>query len=157
MSYAAAERSPAMKLGMALLIGLALTIPLFCVWLMVYDREQQSMEAQAGIAEGWGGPQVLGGPLLVIPYRAIVTETVNENGKPVTRTRQVWHELALSPESVELATAVSPERRKRSIYEAVVYEASVRGKARSPCLPISPGLEWRWRTLRRTGRNCVSE
>lgn len=130
MSYAAPDRSPAIKLGIALLIGLALTIPLFCVWLMVYDREQQSMEAQAGIAEGWGGPQILGGPLLVIPYRATVTETVTESGKPVTRTRQVWHELALSPETVELATEVRPERRQRSIYEAVVYEASVRGKAR---------------------------
>jgi inner membrane protein len=130
MSYAAPDRSPAMKLGIALLIGLALTVPLFCVWLMVYDREQQSMQAQAGIAEGWGGPQTLGGPLLVIPYRATVTETVTESGKPVIRTRQVWHELALSPESVELASEVRPERRKRSIYEAVVYEASVRGKAR---------------------------
>jgi inner membrane protein len=119
-----------MKLGLALLIGLALTIPLFCVWLLVYDREQQSVEAQAGIAEGWGGPQILSGPLLVIPYRATVTETVTENGKPVTRSRQVWNELALSPEGVDLATEVRPERRKRSIYEAVVYEASVLGKAR---------------------------
>jgi inner membrane protein len=130
MSHATTERSPAMKLGLALLVGLALTVPLFCVWLLVYDREQQSVEAQAGIAEGWGGPQTLSGPVLVIPYRATVTETVTENGKPATRTRQVWNELALSPENVDLATEVRPERRKRSIYEVVVYEASVLGKAR---------------------------
>jgi inner membrane protein len=130
MTDAAAERSPAMKLGLALLVGLALTIPLFSVWLLVYDREQQSIEATVGIAEGWGGPQTIGGPLLAIPYRTTVTETVTEAGKPVTRTRQVWQELTLSPETVELSTDVRPERRKRSIYEVVVYEAGLRGKAR---------------------------
>jgi inner membrane protein len=119
-----------MKLALAIFIGLVLTIPLFSVWLMVYDREQQSVEAKAGIAQGWGGPQTIAGPLLVIPYRATVTENVTEGGKPVTRTRQVWQELTLSPETADLSTEVRPERRKRSIYEVVVYAAAVRGRAR---------------------------
>src|SRR4051812_19213445 len=130
MRYAATDRSPSMKLLFVLLIGLALTIPLFCVWLMVYDREHQSIEAQAGIAEGWGGPQTIAGPLLVIPYRATVSESVVEDGKTVTRARQVWKELTLAPETAELSTQVRPERRRRSIYEVVVYDAEVRGKAR---------------------------
>ena len=130
MSFARTPRSPAMKLGFAILVGLLLTIPLFSVWLMVYDREQESVEAKASISEGWGGPQTIAGPLLVIPYRATVTENVTEGGKPVTRSRQVWQELTLSPETVDLSTDVRPERRKRSIYEVVVYDAAVRGKAR---------------------------
>jgi inner membrane protein len=132
------DRSPAIKLGVAILIALALTIPLFAVWLIVYDRERQSIEAQASIAEGWGGPQTIAGPLLVIPYRATVTENVSENGKTITRTRQVWQELALSPERVELTSDVRPERRHRSIYEIVVYDAAVRGKAR---FVMPPDLE----------------
>ena len=130
MSYAAADRSPGMRLGLALLIGLALSIPLFAVWAMVYDREQRSREAIGSISEGWGGPQTIAGPLLVVPYRTTLTETVTENAKPVTRTRQVWQELSLSPETVALSTDVRPERRQRSIYEVVVYDAAVRGKAR---------------------------
>lgn len=90
MSHAANDRTPAMKLGLAILIGLGLIIPLFMTWLLVYDRERQSIEAQASIAEGWGGPQRIAGPLLVIPYRATVTESVTENGKAVTRSREVW-------------------------------------------------------------------
>ena len=39
-------------------------------------------------------------------------------------------ELTLAPETVELTTALSPQVRKRSIYEAVVYDARVAGKAR---------------------------
>ncbi|HEX6375186.1 MAG TPA: cell envelope integrity protein CreD [Allosphingosinicella sp.] len=130
MRHPDTDRTPAMKLGIAILIALALTIPLFMVWLMVYDREQQSMQAQAGIAAGWGGPQTIAGPLLVIPYRTTVTETVTEKGKAVNRTRQIWRELSLAPETADISTDVTPERRRRSIYEVVVYDAEVRGRAR---------------------------
>ena len=53
-----------------------------------------------------------------------------ENGQSVTRSRDVVQELSLAPEAVDLTTAIKPERRKRSIYEAVVYDAQVSGKAR---------------------------
>src|SRR5437867_863262 len=104
MNVAPSSRAPSIKLAMAIVIGLALSIPLFSVWLMVYDREHQSAVAKASIAEGWGGPQTLAGPLLVIPYRATVTENVTEGGKPVVRTRQVWQQLTLSPETVAIST-----------------------------------------------------
>src|SRR5687768_1815374 len=124
------ERSPGSKLLLAILIGAALAIPLFSVWLLVYDRQTQSEQAEASITEGWGGPQAVSGPLLVIPYRASATETVIEGGQSVTRSREVMRELSLAPELVDLTTDIRPERRKRSIYEAVVYDARVAGKAR---------------------------
>jgi inner membrane protein len=124
------QRSPGIKLGLAIFIGFILTIPLFSVWLLVYDRQNQSETARASIAEGWGGPQRIAGPLLVIPYRSAVTETVTEGNQPVTRSRQVWKELTLSPETVRLATTIKPQTRKRSIYEVVVYEAQLSGQSR---------------------------
>jgi len=124
------ERTPGFKLFLAIIVGLVLTIPLFSVWLLVYDRKTQSEEATASITEGWGGTQAINGPLLVIPYRATATETVVENGQSVTRSRDVVRELTLAPEIVELNTEVRPQVRKRSIYEAVVYDAHVAGKAR---------------------------
>jgi inner membrane protein len=130
MAVLTANRSPGFKLGMAILIGFLLAIPLFSVWLLVYDRQSQSETARASISEGWGGPQTVAGPLLVIPYRATITETVTEANQPVVRSRQVWQELTLSPEIAVLKTDIKPERRKRSIYEAVVYEADMSGRAR---------------------------
>ena len=124
------ERTPGFKLFLAIVVGLALTIPLFSVWLLVYDRQTQSQQATAAITEGWGGPQAMAGPVLVIPYRATATETAVENGQSVTRSRDVVRELTLAPEGVELSTDVRPEVRKKSIYEAVVYAAHVAGKAR---------------------------
>lgn len=130
MSLFSTSRSPGAKLALAILIGLILSIPLFVVWGLVYDRQSQSETARASIAQGWGGPQRVAGPVLVVPYLETVSETVAEAGRPVTRSRQVWRELVLSPESVNLETSVAPERRKRSIYEAVVYQASLAGAAR---------------------------
>jgi inner membrane protein len=36
------ERTPGFKLALAIVVGLVLTIPLFSVWLLVYDRKTQS-------------------------------------------------------------------------------------------------------------------
>jgi inner membrane protein len=124
------ERTPGMKLGMTLLIGFLLSFPLFSVWLLVYDRQQQSEYAQASIAQGWGGPQTISGPLLVIPYRAVATETVTEGNQQVIRTREVMRELTLAPEQVDVDTDLQSDRLTRSIYEAVVYQAEVHGRAR---------------------------
>ena len=124
------ERTPGFKLFLAIVVGLALTIPLFSVWLLVYDRQSQQQEATSSITAGWGGPQAMAGPVLVIPYRANATETVVQNGQSVTRTNQVAKELTLAPEVAEVSTNLRPDVRKRSIYEAVVYDAGVTGKGR---------------------------
>ncbi len=124
------ERSPGAKLLVVLLIAAFLTIPLFIAWALVYDRQSQSETARASIAEGWGGPQTIAGPLLIIPYQATTTETVDQNGVKVARTTQVWRELTLAPEMAKLDTALKPDTRQRSIYEVVVYAAHVTGQSR---------------------------
>ena len=125
-----ATRSPGFKLALAIAIAVALTIPLFSIWLLVYDRQSQSEEATASITAGWGAAQVVSGPVLVIPYRATATETVVQNGESVTRSNPVIRELTLAPEAAEIRTNLLPQVRKRSIYEAVVYDARNSGTAR---------------------------
>ena len=126
----AKDRSPGFKLGMTVLIGALLAIPLFMVYALVWDRQSQSETARASVAEGWGGPQMLAGPVMVIPYRQQSVETVTENGKASTRAVTVERELFLAPVKNDAAVDVSPERRVKSIYETVVYEARVKGTAR---------------------------
>ena len=60
-------RTPGFKLFLAIVVALALVIPLFSVWLLVYDRQTQQKEATGSITAGWGGPQAMSGPVLVIP------------------------------------------------------------------------------------------
>ena len=125
------ERTAGFKLFLTIVVGLALTIPLFSVWLLVYDRQSQQQEATSSITAGWGGPQAISGPVLVIPYRATATETVIQGGQSVTRANQVQRELTLAPEVIEISTDIRPEVRKRSIYQAVVYDAGATGRGRN--------------------------
>ena len=67
------ERSPGVKLLLAGLVAGVLIVPLLMVYALVYDRENQSQQAQAQITQGWGGAQTVTGPVLVIPF---MTETV---------------------------------------------------------------------------------
>jgi inner membrane protein len=123
-------RTPGRKLFTALLVAALLVIPLFTVYLLVYDRQSQSETARSSIAAGWGGPQVMAGPVLVIPYPQQVDETVTEGGRQVVKSTTQWRELTLAPDIADLKTDLAPQRRTRSIYEAVVYEARTTGRVR---------------------------
>jgi inner membrane protein len=83
------ERSPGMKLLFAGLVGFALMVPLMMVYWLVWDRQEQSNTAQATINAGWGGPQVVAGPLVVVPYRTNEQQTEIVDGRSVTRSVEV--------------------------------------------------------------------
>lgn len=125
------ERSPGIKLLLVCLVGLALVIPLMLIYALVWDRQSQSETAQASINAGWGGPQVLAGPVLVVPFRT--TETQNEtgaDGKTTTRSVEVEKLLYVSPVANSVGTTILPQERRKSIYRSVLYEAQVKGAAR---------------------------
>ncbi|MDZ3833755.1 MAG: cell envelope integrity protein CreD [Sphingopyxis sp.] len=124
------ERSPGAKLAIAVLIAVALMVPLLMVYGLLWDRQQQADTARASIGQGWGGQQTIAGPVVVIPYRDTDTTTVNENGKDVTRTVNTIRNLYLSPLSNSADVTIKPERRKKAIYDTVVYESEVVGSAR---------------------------
>ena len=124
------ERSPGIKLLLASLIGMALVIPLMMVYALVWDRQSQSETAQNAINAGWGGPQVLAGPVIAVPFKT--TEVQNDtgsDGKTNTRTVEVEKLLYISPTENKVTTSVRPEERRKSIYRSVLYEARVKGQA----------------------------
>lgn len=126
----ATERSPGFKLLFVGLVGIVLVIPLLMVYALSSDRQSQAATARASIAAGWGGPQVIVGPVLVIPYTTTSVETVNENGRETTRSVEVKKELFLAPEANAVSTELKPDRKKKSIYESVLFVARNSGKAR---------------------------
>ena len=123
------ERSPGMKLLFVALIGAVLTIPLLLIYAVVYDRQDQSQTAQAAINAGWGGPQVVAGPVVVVPFRTTQTQNEEIGGKAVTRTVEVEKLLYISPVENTVSTTIDPQERSKSIYRSVLYEAKVSGKA----------------------------
>lgn len=122
-------RSPGMKLLFAVLVAAALAVPLFMVYALVWDRQEQSSTARATITQGWGGPQIVTGPVLVIPYRENVTETTVVNGRSTDTVRTVTRDIYLSPRAQAVTTALNPQRKHKSIYTSVLYEGDIGGKA----------------------------
>ncbi len=123
------ERSPGVKLLFVGLVGFILLVPLLMVYALVSDRQHQARVAQDSITAGWGGPQTLSGPVLVVPYTEETTQTETRNGQNITRRITARRELYLSPQSHDVATTLQPEVRKKSIYETVTYLATTEGAA----------------------------
>ncbi|MEO0591751.1 MAG: cell envelope integrity protein CreD, partial [Pseudomonadota bacterium] len=125
------ERSPGVKLIIVGVIGAVLMVPLAMVFALVFDRQHQARVAQNSITAAWAGPQVVAGPLLVVPYTSRIEYTETVDGKPVQRTREARRTLYLSPAKQTIDATLDPEVRVRgSIHRTVVYEAAITGKAR---------------------------
>lgn len=123
------ERSPGIKLLFAVLIGLALLIPLVFVYALVSDRQGQSRVAQQSITAGWGSEQVIAGPIIVVPFQTTQVQNEEVGGKTVSRTVEVEKELFISPVTNNVNTTLKPQERRKSIYSSVLFEADVTGKA----------------------------
>lgn len=108
------DRSAGFKFLIMMLAAFMLSIPILSIYLLNYDRQSRSQEARASIASGWGGAQSIAVPQLIIPYL----------------TRKGVADLVVNASSASAQTALQPERRQYSIYEAVVYDASLTGGAR---------------------------
>lgn len=109
--------NPAVRKGLAI-VGVALLLLFPLAWLhgLVSERTAMREQAIASVARGWGGRQLLSGPILAIP----VTITLDDGH---TQTRD-WYVL---PESLDLdvEVTVQDERRKLGVYEVPVYLATV--------------------------------
>jgi inner membrane protein len=75
------EWSPGVRLLFVALVGLVLIVPLLMVYALVYDRQDQARTAQNEINAGWGGPQVVAGPVVVVPFRTTQTQNEEVGGK----------------------------------------------------------------------------
>ena len=124
------ERSPGIKLLFAALIGFALMVPLMLIYALVWDRQSQSQTAQTSINAGWGGAQVIAGPVVVVPFNSTQVQNEEVNGKTVSRTVEVEKLLYISPVTNRVTTGVKPQERRKSIYSSVLYEADIKGNAR---------------------------
>jgi inner membrane protein len=114
--------NPLLKGLMVALVGLLLLVPLEMLRGLVRERAQSRQEAYASVARGWGGEQLIGGPILAIPV------TVTPAGGRSPPQDYNWFVL---PESLTLESelAVQDERRKLGVYEVPVYVTNVHSQA----------------------------
>jgi inner membrane protein len=98
--------------------------PLSRVESLVSERQSLEAQAYAVIAAGFGGPQVLGAPILKVDTQDR-TVVVNPSTKGRTETWTEGAPLYLLPDDVQIASEVSVEARSKGIFSVPVYVSKV--------------------------------
>jgi len=98
-----------------------LMIPIGMIAFLTNDRESHQDEAFREVSGKWGNEQTIMGPILSIPYKDKVERTIGE-GTVIDETIRYAHFL---PEALDIKGKIDPEKRKRGIYEVVVYNADL--------------------------------
>jgi inner membrane protein len=117
-------------------LAVLLLIPLGMVGALVGEREQRRAGVIREVAATWGKSQVLGGPVLTVPYQV---HAKDEHGKELIMTSRAY----FLPTALKVECRVLPELRHRGIFDAVVYRADLRwtGSFQQPSFaswPIAP-------------------
>lgn len=116
-----------------ILLGLLL-VPLEMIRGLVAERESRRRAAVEEIGATWGGSQTLIGPVLVLPHRVVRRENVvlsppagagSSSGVVQERTRVEIAHAAFLPERLKVEGTLVPERRRRGIFEVVVWAGAL--------------------------------
>ncbi len=113
----------AFKMAMVLVLTLAILIPLQMVRGVIHDRQQYREMAVRDIAASYGGRQVVGGPVLVVPYEERIVETTNDEDGRVRRTlRRRSGQWTFFPETLAIDGVLKPDVRRRGLHQVRVYQ-----------------------------------
>ena len=112
--------TPAAKIGMILCLLLLMQVPLAMVSGLIREREARQSEALANFRHGWGPEQTVAGPVLMVPY--------TWSDPAIPRADPSEHDLGwarLAPAQLHVDVRLQPETRRRGLFRATVYTATV--------------------------------
>ncbi|MBK5272949.1 MAG: cell envelope integrity protein CreD [Bacteroidia bacterium] len=99
-------------------MALLLWLPTNLILNMVKEREFRQHEAIADISSKWAGRQIIGIPILMIPYNETGKD---DKGNPILVKQNAY----FLPDKAEMNAVVYPEKRHRGIYQVVVYRSDI--------------------------------
>jgi inner membrane protein len=118
------------KLTAVAVLCLLAVIPLVMVRGVIAERQALRDDVIRTFESATVGPQILAGPILVVPYRKTVTETTEERATAqagaieIKRRRVEEGRLFFLPEALEIDGNAQVEERRRGIYKAQAYSAN---------------------------------
>jgi inner membrane protein len=113
-----ARRSITLKLIIIGVMILFLMIPALMLDGLISDRQRLRDSAQQEVASKWGMEQVVGGPVISVPYRYDIPAG---DGKTTSKAGYA-HFL---PDQIEVAGELVPEERYRGIFVVVLYNTQL--------------------------------
>ena len=152
-TFGSISRSLPGRLMLMALTGGLLLIPLMMVDDLRRERGYRLTEVQSELAQQWGAPQTVVGPMVWVPVLDHWEERVEKtdkdgNVKVHYRPKVSQREFLILPQDLQIAGDVSPQALHRGLYDVLVYNAAVQIDATfvQPDLPARPGhnLEILW-------------
>lgn len=122
-------RSATFKLFTISVLILILLIPAGMVKSLIQERDYRHQSVIDEISEKWGGPQIITGPVLTVPYLKHVKD---KEGKTTTWIRH----LHLLPDAVNIHSQITPHVRYRGIYKAILYNTTLSIEGKFPRIPL---------------------
>lgn len=104
------------RLGVMALLLIALIIPLAMVQSVVTERASRRDSVVREVSGTWGGAQTITGPVLTVPYRYRLTDSVG-------RLQEIVERAMFLPEALDVTGDVKPDVRQRTLFKVVVYRA----------------------------------
>lgn len=84
---------------------------------LIRERQGLKMQVNHEVRDSWGHPQLITGPVMVLPYQKAKTDSKGD-------TYYVSETYILMPENLDIRTQTENQTRQRSIYEIQLYEAT---------------------------------
>src|SRR5689334_13780586 len=103
-------------------LSLVILIALFLVEGLITDRQNYRKQATDAIAASYAGQQRIVGPVLVQPYRQLVTEETVEDGQKHVVVRTIESNYTVSPTELNVRGEMKPSLRRHGLYQVPVYE-----------------------------------
>jgi inner membrane protein len=101
-------------------IAIALLIPKFMILGLIQERQTTAEATTREVMQKWSLAQTVRGPVLSIPY---IERSSDKEGKKIG---EKICECYLLPKTLHISGEIFPQKRKRSIYETVVYESGIK-------------------------------
>jgi len=110
-----------LKLLLVCLLVIAMGIPLLLVGGLVGERQSRANQVTAEIGAASGGQQIVGGPMLLVPYQRSV-EATDDQGRVQRRVERGSYVVFAETGTADATLTVT--ERRRGIYRAAVYSAA---------------------------------
>lgn len=113
-----AKSSVTLKLVTIGILVLILLIPSSMILKLINERTDRMHEAVSEVSSKWGNNQTITGPVISIPYKAIVK---SEKGDV---SEEIFYAHFL-PDHLKISGRLYPEKRYRGIYKVILYQSKL--------------------------------
>ncbi len=122
------------KLGLIGILTILLLIPSSLIRDLITERQIRQVEVIQEISDKWSGDQLVQGPILVLPYKTMLTTEASNTIKDAPR--EIISNIYILPESLKISSKVNPEVLHRGIFDAVVYSSKIQVNGKFSALEL---------------------